>query len=128
MGHRVLVADDSRVFRLLETEFLVECGFDVVHACDGAEALRVAITQKPDLVLLDVQMPVMDGVQVLAALKANPLTREIPVIIVTTIGREHDEDLMRRGGANDFLSKPINGSALLRKVRALLAQRPARPR
>lgn len=120
----VLVADDSRTFRALEQAFLVQRGFRVLQASDGAEALRLVYAEKPDLVLLDIQMPVMDGASVLATLKNNPATRSIPVIVITTIGREKDRDILLRGGADEFIAKPINGAELLTKVMRLLAVRP----
>ncbi len=116
----ILIADDSKVFRTLEEAFLTQRGYQVVHAADGAETLRLATERKPDLVLLDVQMPVMDGVQVLSALKAGSETRDIPVLIITTIGRDYDETLLRKAGADDFLAKPISGADLLRKVFQLI--------
>jgi len=120
MGKTILIADDSQVFRALEQAFLTQRGYTVLHAGDGASALKIVLEQKPDLVLLDVQMPVMDGPSVLAALKANPATKAIPVIMITTIGREKDREILLRGGANDFISKPINGQTLLVKVQALI--------
>lgn len=117
---RVLIADDSAAFRKLEEAFLAHRGYSLLHATDGAEAVRKAREEQPDLVLLDIQMPIMDGVQVLSTLKGADETRHIPVIIVSTIGREHDRDLLTRAGADGFLPKPINGLELLRKVRALI--------
>ncbi|MBN1960467.1 MAG: response regulator [Deltaproteobacteria bacterium] len=116
----VLIADDSRTFRALEQAFLVQRGFRVIQAGDGAEALRLVYSEKPDLILLDIQMPVMDGASVLATLKSNQSTKTIPVIVITTIGRDKDREIMLRGGADDFISKPINGAELLKKVKRLL--------
>jgi len=120
MARKILIADDSAVFRELEAQLLERRGYDVVHAADGIETLRRAVDDNPDLILLDIQMPVMDGVQVLATLKKQDETRDIPVIIVTTIGRDEDRDILLRGGANAFISKPIDGSDLLRQVKELL--------
>ncbi|MEK7705403.1 MAG: response regulator [Myxococcota bacterium] len=117
---KILIADDSKVFRALEEAFLAQRGYEVMHAADGVAALKLTLSEKPDLVLLDVQMPVMDGVQVLSTLKANPETSHIPVIVITTIGRTQDRDILLQGGADDVLSKPINGHALLAKVVALI--------
>jgi two-component system phosphate regulon response regulator PhoB len=116
----VLVADDSKAFRALEQAFLATRGYRVLQASDGAEAVRLAYTEKPDIVLLDIQMPVMDGVSVLSTLKSSAETKDIPVIIITTIGREKDRDILLKGGADDFISKPINGQDLLAKVQKLV--------
>jgi CheY-like chemotaxis protein len=115
----VLIADDSKTFRALEQAFLAQRGFRVLQAGDGAEALRLAFSEKPDLILLDVQMPVMDGPSALAALKSTPETKHIPVIVITTIGREKDREILLKGGADDFISKPINGQQLVAKVQKL---------
>ncbi len=120
MTRTILIADDSNVFRQLEAKLLESRGYNVVHAADGIETLRRAVDDKPDLILLDIQMPVMDGVQVLATLKKQEETCDIPVIVVTTIGREKDRDILLRGGANAFLSKPIDGPTLVRQIKELL--------
>lgn len=116
----VLIADDSKAFRALEEAFLAPRGYRVLQAGDGAEAVRLALAEKPDIILLDIQMPVMDGVAVLTTLKANAATRDIPVIVITTIGREKDRDILLRGGADDFIAKPISGLELVAKVERLI--------
>lgn len=120
MRKRILVADDSTAFRSLEEAMLKLRGYEVMSAANGAEALRIAMQELPDLILLDVQMPVMDGVQVLGALKRDDRTKGIPVIIITTIGRASDRELLLKGGADDFVSKPIDGPSLVAKVRHLI--------
>jgi two-component system, cell cycle response regulator len=116
MTKTVLVADDSVVFRALEEAFLSARGYAVLHAADGAETVRLTLAENPDLILLDVQMPIMDGVQVLSAVKKNPKTKHIPIIIITTIGRDTDKKIFLKGGADDVISKPINGNELIQKV------------
>jgi CheY-like chemotaxis protein len=119
---KILIADDAEVFRRLEEGLLRIYGYDFVHASDGAQAVRAALEAKPDLVLLDVQMPVMDGVQVLSVLKKDARTKDIPVVVVTTIGRKHDEELLLKGGADAFLTKPVNGTELVKTVRTMLGE------
>lgn len=119
---KILIADDAEVFRRIEEEILRPLSYAFVHAKDGAQAVKLAVDESPDLILLDVQMPVMDGVQVLGFLKKNPQTRDIPVCVVTTIGRAHDEDLLRRGGADAFLTKPVKPGVLIQTVRRLLKE------
>lgn len=122
MKKRILVADDSTAFRSLEEAMLKLRGYEVLSAADGAEALRIAIQETPDLILLDIQMPVMDGVQVLAALQRDERTKAIPVIVITTIGRARDREILLQGGASDFVSKPIDGPTLVGKVRDLIGE------
>ncbi len=119
---KVLIADDAEVFRRIEEEILRPLSYAFVHAKDGAQAVKLAVDEAPDLILLDVQMPVMDGVQVLGFLKKNPATQHIPVCVVTTIGRAHDEDLLRKGGADAFLTKPVKPGVLIQTVRRLLKE------
>lgn len=119
---RILIADDAEVFRRLEEGLLKAHGYSFLHAKDGAEAVKLAIAEQPDLILLDVQMPVMDGVQALQVLKKDARTQHIPVVVVTTIGRAHDEELMRRGGADAFLTKPVKGPDLVKTVKQLLGE------
>lgn len=119
---KILIADDAEVFRRLEEGLLRIYGYEFVQAADGAQAVRAALEERPDLVLLDVQMPVMDGVQVLQVLKQDDRTKDIIVVVVTTIGRKHDEDILMKGGADAFLTKPVNGTELVRTVRSLLGE------
>ena len=120
MTKKILIADDADVFRQLEEGLLRAYGYQFLHARNGAEAVKHAIEGQPDLILLDVQMPVMDGVQVLSFLKKEPRTLHIPIIIVTTIGRDKDQEILKKGGADAFLTKPVNGPLLARTVRQLL--------
>src|SRR5690606_16025838 len=125
-GRRILIADDAEVFRRLEEGLLRSHGYGFLHAKDGAEAVKIAIEERPDLILLDVQMPVMDGVQALQVLKRDARTKDIPIVVVTTIGRAHDEELLKKGGADAFLTKPVNGPELVKIVKDLLAQSEAK--
>jgi two-component system cell cycle response regulator DivK len=122
MAKKILIADDAEVFRRLEEGLLRGHGYEFSHASDGAQAVKKAVEEQPDVILLDIQMPVMDGVQVLSYLKKDARTQSIPVVVVTTIGRKHDEDLIRRGGADAFLTKPVRGPELVRCVRTLLGE------
>jgi CheY-like chemotaxis protein len=118
----ILIADDAEVFRRLEEGLLRVYGYDFLHASDGAQAVKQCVEHRPDLVLLDVQMPVMDGVQVLAVLKKDERTKDIPIVVVTTIGRQKDEEILMKGGADAFLTKPVRGTELVGTVRRLLGE------
>ena len=119
---KILIADDAEVFRHLEEGLLKIYGYAFVHAKDGAEAVKLAVETTPDLILLDVQMPVMDGVQALSYLKRDERTKDIPVVVVTTIGREKDEEILKKGGADAFLTKPVQPRKLVETVRRLLGE------
>ena len=120
MGKTILVADDSRMFRMLEENMLTKHGYQLIHASDGAQAVRMATTEVPDLVLLDVQMPVMDGNKALSILKKNERTCHIPVLMLTAEAGPRDREVMEGLGADGVLSKPISSNDLLNAVRAAI--------
>jgi two-component system cell cycle response regulator len=120
MSARILVVDDVMVnVRLLEAKLASEY-FNVVTAFNGEKALEVARTERPDLVLLDVMMPGMDGFEVCQRLKADPVTAEIPVVMVTALSDVADRVKGLEAGADDFLTKPVNDVALFARVRSLV--------
>lgn len=117
---RVLLADDSPTVRALARVELEEAGYEVFEAGNGAEALEAARTQHPDVVLLDIEMPVMDGYETVQALKADPTTAGIPVVFLT--GRSGAGDVVRalKLGGHDYLRKPPEPAELLARVNAAL--------
>ena len=116
----VLVVDDQpEILRLTET-FLADVDCDVMTATNGEEALEVVARRAPDLVLLDYQMPRMDGFAVCRALKADPATRLIPVVIVTATHDTEHRIAALEAGADDFLSKPVEIAELQARVRSLI--------
>lgn len=118
---KILLVDDVHLILELEKAFLKGLPVDILVAHNGAEALDVAKREMPDLIYLDLNMPVMDGPTCCRALKADPATMGIPVVMVTTAGREEDEFLCRSSGCDDYLSKPINNKTFLEKGRKLIA-------
>jgi len=119
MTARVLVVDDLEPnVKLLEAKLSAEY-FDVVGALNGEEALRVAREEQPDIVLLDVMMPGMDGYEVCRRLKADPDTSHIPVVMVTALDQQQDRIAGLEAGADDFLTKPVEDVALFARVRSL---------
>ena len=131
---RILVVDDNRSLVRVIEGVLQKNGFQVLTAFDGEEGLRQAKAEKPDLIILDIVMPRMDGYQVCRALQDDPNTSAIPVLMLTVKGQVDDPDLdeasVRSGieermagfdvGALDFLSKPVKANELLERVRNLL--------
>jgi two-component system, cell cycle response regulator len=114
----ILIAEDSLVVRAVLRRHLEERGYAVVEADDGDTALRVCAETRPDVVLLDIEMPGLDGHQVLAALKADAELADIPVVFLT--GRTSTDDIVEglRLGAHDYLKKPFESSELIARVSA----------
>ncbi len=120
MSARVLVVDDILPnVKLLEAKLSSEY-YEVVTATNGAEALEKIKSENPDIVLLDVMMPEMDGFEVCEKIKANPEFAHIPVVMVTALTDAEDKVRGLEAGADDFLSKPINDTALMARVRSLV--------
>jgi two-component system, cell cycle response regulator len=119
MTARILVVDDIEAnVRLLEAKLSAEY-YDVLSASDGPTALAVAAAEQPDIVLLDVMMPGMDGFEVCRRLKEDPLTRHIPVVLVTALDGRADRIAGLDAGADEFLNKPIDDVLLFSRVRSL---------
>jgi CheY-like chemotaxis protein len=102
---RVLLAEDDRILRKAGETTLRRKGYSVIAAVDGEDALRKALTHKPDLILLDVMMPKIQGFEVLARLKADAATRDIPVIMLSNLEQESDIKRSIEGGARSYLVK-----------------------
>ena len=119
MSARILVVDDIEAnVRLLEAKLTAEY-YDVLTASDGPTALAIAAKEKPDIVLLDVMMPGMDGFQVCRRLKDDPETRHVPVVLVTALDGRADRIAGLESGADEFLTKPIDDVMLFARVRSL---------
>jgi DNA-binding response OmpR family regulator len=118
----VLVVDDDPVIQtLLHVNFEME-GYKVVEAVDGAEGLERARADRPDVVVLDIMMPKMNGLEVASALKADPVTAGIPVILLSAKAQESDIKAGQSTGAEDYMTKPFDPLDLLDRVAALLAR------
>jgi diguanylate cyclase (GGDEF)-like protein len=116
----ILVADDDEAIRTYLATTLELAGLDVVLAGDGREALELARQRRADLVLLDVMMPVMDGLTALARLQADPRTHHLPVVLLSARSQREDAIGGLDAGADDYLTKPIEPDELLARVRAAL--------
>ena len=115
----ILVVDDSPTERHILTELLTKAGYQVTTAESGDEAIARVKQLMPDLVLMDVVMPGTNGFQATRALSKDEITKNIPVIICTTKSQETDKLWGMRQGAHDYVTKPVDGPALLAKIAAL---------
>jgi len=118
---KILIVDDRpEVVELVRVTLEGE-DYQIVDASDGKEALKKVRLEKPDLVLLDVVMPKMDGFEVCRKLKKDPETQEIPIIMLTAKAQKVDKEKGRQVGASDYITKPFSPSALLTKIEEILA-------
>ncbi|MBI4349227.1 MAG: response regulator [Elusimicrobia bacterium] len=120
---RVLVTDDDANIRALLQDVLESQGYQVDTACDGQEALDKINRQPPDLVLLDVEMPIMTGWEVVGKLKSDTLLQHLPVLLLTSLSRAEDKIQGLDLGADDYLTKPFNPGELLARVRSTLKRK-----
>ncbi len=114
---KILLVDDSRTVLLMEQMILKKGPYDVVMASDGSEGLERAVAERPDLILMDLVMPRMNGLEAVRELRRNETTRHIPVIMVTTRGEAESVEAGYASGCTDYVTKPIDSNALLAKVR-----------
>lgn len=120
MAKRILVVEDNDLNRKLFCDLLVANGFTVEPVADGREALDRARQFVPGLVIMDIQLPNISGLELIEALKADPVLRQIPVLAVTAYAGKGDEERIREAGAEGYLAKPVSIGPFMRAVNALL--------
>jgi two-component system, cell cycle response regulator DivK len=117
---RILVVEDQQDNRQIVRDLLVANDYELTEAENGEEALLLAAKDRPDLILMDIQLPIMDGYEATRRIKADPCLRSIPIIAVTSYALNGDEEKARAAGCNDFVPKPYSPRQLLAKIRQYL--------
>lgn len=120
---KILLIEDNEMNRDMLTRRLVRKGYEVAVALDGKEGLEMAQTTKPDLILMDITLPIMNGTEVVKNLKANSDTQAIPVIALTGHAMESDRQMALSLGFDDYDTKPVDLARLLEKIEAKLTQK-----
>ena len=108
MAKKILIIDDNENNRLLMSDILQYRGYEILEAEDGAKGISMAAEFKPDLILLDMQMPGIDGFAAAKILKSDPLTKDIKVIVVTSLAMKGDKEKIIALGVDDYVAKPID--------------------
>ena len=116
---KILLVEDHEEISDFLSRRLQRRGFETVIAANGAEGVMVAMSQRPDIILLDMNMPVMDGWAAAGIMKATPITAHIPIIALTAHAMSGDEQKALEAGCNDYVSKPIDFAVLLEKIELL---------
>jgi len=123
MKKKILMADDDLDLCLIFKTVFEHLGYDSVFAVDGAEAVKIATTQKPDLILMDIIMPVMNGYQATRMVRQNPKTRSIPIIAVTALTSSEEREECLKSGCDDYIAKPFTIKDLAFRIEKLLKQK-----
>ena len=120
MTKRILVIEDQEDNRAILRDLLTSAGFEVIEAVNGADGVAMAESETPDLILMDIQLPVIDGYEATRRIKANPALASIPVIAVTSYALSGDEAKATAAGCDGYVTKPFSPKALLAKVNEFL--------
>jgi hypothetical protein len=121
--NKILISEDNAVNRELLREILEMRGYTVSEACDGAEALRMIEQTQPDLLLLDIGMPLLDGFEVMRKIRENPRFAALPVVAVTAYAMQGDREKILSSKFDGYLSKPVNAQSLDEELHHLLSKR-----
>ena len=122
MTKRILIVEEHEDARRILRDMLETTDYELVEAENGEQALAVVARQRPDLILMDIQLPILDGYEATRRIKADPALRSIPIIAVTSYALSGDEAKARAAGCDDFIPKPYSPRQLLAKVRQYLDQ------
>jgi two-component system cell cycle response regulator DivK len=117
MKKRILVAEDHEDNRQILRDLLASADFEMIEARDGAQAVAMAETSHPDLILMDIQLPVIDGYEATRRIRAQPALKTIPIIMVTSYALSGDDQKARQAGCDDYVAKPFSPRQLLAMIR-----------
>ena len=117
---KILIVEDNEMNRDMLSRRLARQGFEVALAVDGKQGVEMASSEKPDLILMDMSLPIMNGWEATEKVKSNPATKNIPVIALTAHAMSEDREKCIAAGCNDFDTKPVDLPRLLEKIKALL--------
>jgi two-component system, cell cycle response regulator DivK len=120
MTKRILVIEDTADNRAIMRDLLTSAGYEIIEAVDGAAGVAAAAKERPDLILMDIQLPVFDGLEATRRIKAMPDVAHIPIVAVTSYALGGDEAKTRAAGCNGYVAKPFSPRQLLAKVREFL--------
>ena len=120
MSKRILMVEDTEDNRQIMRDLMASAGYELLEAVNGADGVAMAAREIPDLILMDIQLPVMDGYEASRRIKANPALRHIPIIAVTSYALSGDEAKARAAGCDAYVTKPHSPRQLLAKVREFL--------
>ena len=121
MSKRILVVEDQEDNRRIMRDLLASVGYEIVEAVTGEDGVRIAETHAPDLILMDIQLPGLDGYEATRRIKANPSLGHIPIIAVTSYALSGDDAKAVEAGCDAYVSKPYSPRALLAKIREFLS-------
>jgi two-component system cell cycle response regulator DivK len=123
MSKRILVVDDQEDLRGVLHDLLTGSGYAVIEAADGEAGVAKAKSDHPDLILMDIQMPVIDGYEATRRIKADPDLKTIPIVAVSSFAMKGDEEKARAAGCDHYVTKPYSPMQLLRLIRGLLGDK-----
>ena len=123
MSKRILVIEDQEDLRGVLRDLFTNSGYTVIEAVDGAAGVASAKSDRPDIILMDIQMPIIDGYEATRQIKADPNLTSIPIVAVSSFAMKGDEEKARAAGCDDYVTKPYSPVQLLRMVRSYLAKK-----
>jgi two-component system cell cycle response regulator DivK len=122
MTQRILVVEDQEDNRRIIRDLLASTGYELIEAADGETGVRLAETERPDLILMDIQLPLLDGHEATRRIKQNPELRHIPIVVVTSYALSGDDVKAMAAGSDAYVAKPFSPRELLTTIRKLLGE------